>query len=542
MKTFVKISVSLASVALCFCLASCSFLSALFSFHSNLSGGTQQSHAGKISFSENDLNRARLQMSELDDLIEGGGKERTFTAAMTAMDKYYYDVTEAFQTAYINYCMYGRQSDLEEYGEYYSVYIDFAQWYNKAYHALMSSPFRQVFYGDMSDEEILELIGEEKSDEYYALTLQINELQTQFGDLSYEEAQANAPELMAQFVRVANSLAVEEGYDNYLEYCYENVYLRDYSPEDTDGFFGNVRTYVGEALTKNYQSFNPQADLEYSDYIVFNNFYAYNGYTEFMDVFDDYASDMGGRYYDAYRYLWSGRGYYYISAEDDGFQGAFTDYFIKADEPYVYFGPHYRSILTLVHEFGHYFVFTQSSGNACMDLSETQSQGDEMMFMRYMFDNYRMSDDLIGVIETEKMTEVYREIIMCGLVNEFEKYVYTKENITAADIVRFESAFERVFREKLSKSMDFDFSSYWRMVCIQSPGYYISYATSLMNCLELYALASDDYAAAKNAYMKLCVYDYENLGYLDVLDYAGLSNPLGDKIFEKLFVAGKGML
>lgn len=532
MKKTVKILISLTALVTCFCLASCSF-SFFGKFHSSLSGGTQRSQNISYGYTDAEYEKLLLNMSVADDFIKNGAARQTFFNVMNKIKDGYYGIALSYEAAYINYCMYGKTEDLDAYRDYYSKFIDVLKWYDNAYHALMDSPLRKDFYGDMTDSEILAVIGEEKSDAYYELTKRIKDMQAQFADLSDEEVQSQAYEFYSEFVNTANELAREEGYENFLYYAYENEYARDYSPADTDEFFNNVKTYVLPALVAcANDDYNPITALSYDDYVTYNNFLAYNGFTQFMNVFDDYAYDMGGDFYQAYAYLWSGRGHYYISAEEGGFQVAFTGYFVDSGEPYVYFGPRYRDILTMVHEFAHYFVYTQSISQACMDLSETQSQADEFMFMRYMFDNYDLSEEVIVAIEREQLSHAYLYIAISALVNEFEKLAFSIDNATAQDIAQAESKIISSVGEDKLNECGIPFKTYWRMVCVQSPAYYISYATSVLNCLELYNLSATDYNAAKSNYLKLCIYDYDNMDYSDVLNYAGLSDPLDGNTFR----------
>ena len=72
------------------------------------------------------------------------------------------------------------------------------------------------------------------------------------------------------------------------------------------------------------------------------------------------------------------------------------------------------------------------------------------------------------------------------------------------------------------------------MVSIDSPGYYISYATSLVGSLNVDMLARESFASGKEAYLKLI--NYEGVSdYRDVYEYAGLMDPLSLEAFRYIF-------
>jgi hypothetical protein len=76
--------------------------------------------------------------------------------------------------------------------------------------------------------------------------------------------------------------------------------------------------------------------------------------------------------------------------------------------------------------------------------------------------------------------------------------------------------------------------SYWRLVCISNPVYYISYAVSATAAVNILAIAEEDYDAALVAYQTLVEgVTYED-GFLGALAKAGLTTPFDEETFQNI--------
>ena len=73
--------------------------------------------------------------------------------------------------------------------------------------------------------------------------------------------------------------------------------------------------------------------------------------------------------------------------------------------------------------------------------------------------------------------------------------------------------------------------SYWRLVCISSPVYYISYAVSASAAINILALAEEDYDLALESYTKLVEGITPEDGFLGALAKAGLTTPFEEETF-----------
>ena len=508
-------------------------------FHAKLKNSkTQISKELTPSYQEGDFDKAKENMKKAEKIMDENGSFSEFKEIYNEILKFINVTQQDVTICYAYYSTYGDEETMNKYLEYNEYYLTAFEWYDNIRHKMAKHAFKSDFFPGMTDKEIEESIGKEKSEKYYDLYKKIDKLQTEHSAYSDEEVMSKGPKLYAELVGYQNELAKEEGYDNYLEYAYENVYGRDYTYQDTDEFFNNVSKYIWpeyKNLEDNLYSAKQSLKRTNNDeYELVKNIFVFESFECNMNYFDDYAYYMSDNFYKQYKHLWSGEGYYFVSHEDDGFEGAFTDYFYRIGEPYVYIGPGYDNLFTLVHEFGHYYAFTEYSGITSYDIAETQSQGNELLFLEYFLKNNNLSDLAKNVFRLNRDQDAYWTIMIASLVNEFEKLVYTQENLKASDLdMLMKKAYEKM--GGYNKVKDYvNLDGYWQFVCVTSQVYYISYATSLIASKELQTVAKEDLNKAKEAYYKLCKADFDKMIFIDVLEYAGLSNPFTEEAFKSI--------
>jgi hypothetical protein len=149
-------------------------------------------------------------------------------------------------------------------------------------------------------------------------------------------------------------------------------------------------------------------------------------------------------------------------------------------------------------------------------------------------------------IHLSEVYEALTTIVLATLVNAFEYRVYTSSNdLTIADfdtyykeagdaLGGYDTIMECLYQENNGKQID-----YWKLVTIQNPAYYISYAMSKIPLREIYSIDKEDLAKARNSYKKTYTLDknLELTDFLSVLDSAGLYSPFKEEAFtliEKL--------
>ena len=501
---------------------------------------TKLSHELKNDYKEGDYENYIALTEQADALLSEGTDFEAFKTALVKVWDYKYEFWGNYVVSYVNYYIYGKSEDANDYVNYITMFYDATEWIEGTEHALADSPFKADYFVDMTDEEIAEYLGEQKSERYYELQAEQNEIISAYYQLDYEDYYDGAAEYYLRLIDVNNGIAEEEGYENYSDYAYPNVYGRDYSVDETDEYFENVKKYIYPA----YIALNERTKAAFSSFTdeekkLCNDFEHSNGFVNYMSDFKKYARYMGGEFLKAYNYLWNGKGYYFISQESGAPQAAFT-WALISGEPFVFFSKEYQDIITLVHEFGHYFAHWEGGGDGGMDLSETQSQANEFLFTKYFLNNCDYSDNVKSYILDKKMLNAAKSVITCSIINEFEKFAYTVEDPTAEVLDEYMESLNDMVPEIGGQEYLSFLKRYWRAVCIDNAAYYISYSVSLISSLEIYAEAVDDFSAGKVAYLKICNPDAYPT-YRGTVTDAGLADPLSEEAFVAIYNALLGI-
>ena len=171
-----------------------------------------------------------------------------------------------------------------------------------------------------------------------------------------------------------------------------------------------------------------------------------------------------------------------------------------------------------------------------MDLAETHSQGNEWLFVHYLksclpYDEYEC------IAENKLYTDL-GYIICFVMIDQFEQMVYTHENAGDMTLEEYETIMETVAEDY--GGIDFvtdeilDIQRYWKMVVLESPVYYISYAVSGLAAINLFTVAEADEESARQMYIKLIEEPVEDAGFLGNLQNAGFTGPFEEAVYEQL--------
>ncbi|MCH5159943.1 MAG: hypothetical protein J1F66_03735 [Clostridiales bacterium] len=407
-------------------------------------------------------------------------------------------------------------------------------------------------------------------------------------------------DLYSQLVVANNSIAVTAGYDNYMEYAYERIYERDYSPADVAAMRELVKEYIGpivadvaeayDAWYANYQAHgwtskvgenyyyqyainavwgNPNRYLDDDDtlQIILNSRQSVADYFTFLSEGDNTVD-----FYGALQNLFK---------EGTAFLGnntnitAYTWYIYQTGTPILVFGgdSSYLDAFTFIHEFGHYYQFVHNDLlSVPMDHDETQSQGNEMLFLAWLYANMpEGADEGFEILELGQLINMLGSIILSTAVDEFEYLVYTGatefngkaiatvELSDGREVIDYATLYELILESYWAEIGDWFNTSYWMYVTFNNAAYYISYAMSALPCLELYAKAGNDgLDAARASYLKLFTFssndafmnediyiDEEGNEYVDrylkddvtyeqILNWAGLSGPFQQELYQAI--------
>ncbi len=442
---------------------------------------------------------------------------------------------------------------------YSDVFLDISEKYNDTLQVLImmyddidTSVYADAFYDGWSDDERAQAVAMAKgyTDELKQLKISYDELIDEYYSLPDDaNFMKKSAEVYMRAISLNKQIAQASGYDSYMEYAYDLVYNRDYGPEQVDAMKKYVKQYIVPQLKLLYGNFMLSIDMmsaaEFQEFSLYMNsdlsslgvvdIYP-NENSTLTHTLDRYLSSIGEDMNIMYHDMWKNNHYIVANNADVSRSSAFSVFLNTLNYPMFYFGPGYQGTFTVIHEFGHCYAMANSgTSDIPLDLAEVHSQGNEWLFTSYL--KGEISSTAYKVLAEYKLFNDLCSICNCVAINEFEMHVYNYDNYTAesldyimTDILK-ELGIYDLFSEIYQSP-----ASYWHYVVIDNPGYYISYAMSLLPSLNLYTMSMSDYETAAMAYRNICtVGKYDT--FLGVLSRAGISSPFEEKTYTDIVQA-----
>jgi oligoendopeptidase F len=190
------------------------------------------------------------------------------------------------------------------------------------------------------------------------------------------------------------------------------------------------------------------------------------------------------------------------------------------DAPFIftYWEDDFRSTTTLVHEFGHFYDFwlhyDTSSSN--LDIAEVYSQGLELLM-------YPLYDTLVDYAEEAELDNLQSMLInvliyQCAL-EDFQLRLYELDTFDA-DVLG--SLFGEVLKDYGlgAGGSDGSWMEVWHV--FGAPFYTISYVTSLIAALQIWAISQDNWETGVETYLDLIHADQQQ-PFTALLESVGLA-------------------
>ena len=396
------------------------------------------------------------------------------------------------------------------------------------------APNKDYFFTDWTDAEMEQLM-------HY--TSRVAELEQRNAELlvSYRDMEdpTNDPRMVPiyrEMVQNNNEIAAIYGYDSYYEYAYRVGYGRDYEPDSVDKMQRYAKIYLVPACTKalfafskNYQGLSSIQQLKLQNLLsAAYDASGVNYVDKYLQTLPDSARNAMNRMFEEDRVVFANN--------KNSREGAFTT--LVGMEPFCFFGPGYKTSTTVVHELGHFYGAAMGDMyETPLDLAETQSQGNEWLFLAFLEDE--LTEDVYNAYISYIVYELVAGTLVQLAVDAFEKAVYSQENIERLSEEDFEQLMAEVaipyggiefFNEYLT-----DLQRYWKMVVVESPVYYVSYAVSSMAAMNLFPIARENSADAMEIYCSLVeLEDYDD-GFLTIIEEAGLPGPFEENVYEYIY-------
>ena len=184
---------------------------------------------------------------------------------------------------------------------------------------------------------------------------------------------------------------------------------------------------------------------------------------------------------------------------------------------------------TLVHEFGHYNANMHQKQQVldmgfCQDTSEIHSQGLEVLFLSCADAVYGEENAAV-----KKLNIVYNlldSIIQGCLQDEFQQLAYAAAKDHKLTVKELNELACRLYNEYGLETQPGAKEIYsWVEIphTYENPFYYISYATSAVNALDILSISQEDYREAVDTYMRLTALPMD-IPYQQALEQVGLHN------------------
>ena len=541
------LSCLLALLLVLFCATSCGlwnratdFFGAAENADAEASEKTPKSYAAfgkKYTLCDADKEAFSKALGETLRLMQEAAEESVIDASVDKIEDRFFHISDQADLAYVLFCMDQEDQTASD------NYLYASKMKSDAYYDYMmmcqavdasSFAYRERFFEGWSENDFLQM--RQYTEEVSTINKKNDEILVEYRalDPNGDGFAAKVSRLYGEMVKNNQALAEKFGYSDYAAYAYEAVYERDYSREELAALRGYVQTYlvplckqVADAFLESYKSLNTFDRLRFSAWL-------YNGYDSLDgDPVGSYFASLPSSIRDSMGMVLQGE-HSLFTDDENAYEGAFTGFFYEDSHPFCYFGPGYHSVFTVIHEAGHFCAAEQQGGlDIDLDLAELHSQGNEWLMLEHS--KGMLSNEFYSVLRAYKIYESICTVIIAVMIDEFEETVYTG----AASIDGSTEQMDGFMREICARYGGEDFveeyiadaSSYWKLVVIESPVYYISYAVSAISSLTLYSVAREDYQQALQIYESLIAKDLIEDAFLENLKKAGLASPFEEGVY-----------
>ena len=459
-----------------------------------------------MTYTRPDITAMESALQKLEEVIP------TATSAKQIMDAFwpfyylYEDYATAYHLSFVHYA--GNMKDIYWSAEYMYC-MENASWVESAYdrllYTLADSPLREglevdEYFGEgffdsyegdsIWDETMLALAEKEAAllGNYYDLSTQ----PVEYSNAYFTTTGAALEEVFLALIQVRQDIAEYAGYESYVNYAYEQLHFRDYTPEQTAGYLSQVRQELVPLFSRlpEAPAAKPVTEKENLQYL------------------DDLTRDLGGVIRQAYLSM-TDRELYNIAPGANKYPASFELYIYSYQAPYLFLNPMGQTgdQFALIHEFGHFCNDYVSYGTyAGADVVEIFSQGLEYLSLFYGQQDPELED--------YKLRECLEIFVVQSAYAEFEQLVYDLEDPTAEDV---QGLYQQVMAEYDLCLAGWDSREYVLVPhFFTSPMYVVGYIFSNDAALQLYQMEAANKTAGTALYtMHLSTQEQTLLSFLE---------------------------
>ena len=376
------------------------------------------------------------------------------------------------------------------------------------YTALMDKQYDTVYTYDGEDWTLDRLDTEDSAalsdDEYYEIAYGI------YGVLAQDAAA-----IYQELVSIRTEQARINDYDDYNHYAYEMIYGRDYTPEQAQDLFDEVKQISQDVYT---------SDVQYmTDEIA----PTYDTQEDMLAALHEYTSRVDPIYDESWRFM-TENGLCDIAAGSGRASGAYTIDLPAYDSEFIYSDEvgSYTALSTLFHEFGHFTAGRLVPAEnyltswSILDLAEIHSTGMELLVLPFYDEIY---DEGADIARYGTMYSALTTVTDQALFAEFEARVYADPDSYATA-----EALNKLYNDV---SVEYGYSDVgsdptWITVphFFESPDYIVSYVTAALASIQIWAASQEDWQTGVDIYMDIVRQGQYDLNYFDVVEGAGLKS------------------
>lgn len=399
--------------------------------------------------------------------------------------------------------------------------------FDDAVMAVYKSDYEPILEDVLGEGKVESYIASMHTAQYYKLVNEEKLLVSSYNDkLGDSDACAN---LFIKLVALRNSIAAEEGCDNYAEYANKIIYNRGYTAEEISAYESTVAKYIAPL----YKSL---AEMR----VGMSSRYLKRSDADIISEVGDIVGSINGDLKSAYDYMINNKLYdIECSSEKAEPQGAYTSQLYTYRTPYLfmsYKSDSDRRIRSFIHETGHFCallnhlhndsVFDGQTKPLSVDTCELQSQGLEALSERFYG---RLFGSGAAYERADLIFTLLGNIIDGCYYNEWQELIYSEPELSvgranelAASL--FEKYYGRAIKSEAAQKLWTDTAHNFH-----SPMYYLSYSVSAAAALSLYA--NDDYSDSADKYMRVSAAGCD-IPFSEVLSSADMDSIFNEEVLR----------
>lgn len=403
-------------------------------------------------------------------------------------------------------------------------------------------------YNQLMLEEITVTFGDQEWTDSTAFDAYQNEEITyeEYNDIQLEiakEKNASAGEIFLEMVALHVEDAKEEGEENFAEWYYREMFIRDYTTEDIEVVYEQVKEYIVPLFEKLMNTMYSKEMLQqlYGLFYEFEPSYGDDLVAEVGECIAGVSEELG----ENFAFMMDHHLVDFDPDEKKTDVGFTTDLY-SYGVPYIFYKPSesYYDYDVLTHEFGHYnhelsYPEHALTGNSNMDTAEIHSQGLELLSLDQMEPVF---GDKLDAYKLVVLINMLGSVTSGCLFDEFQVEVYNNPDMTLDEMneLFYQLACEYGLEENYNADEETGMCYSWVEVShtFEVPMYYISYATSALAALDIYTIYLENPEEGLDTYMK-AVAQPSDVKFRAFLQECGLDDIFEEGVIEEISLSIK---